>query len=240
MRARDQVMTRLARRLAQRTYLSHQLLSLARFEFHLLRVRWSCRLNPRLIAQRRRLLQLDDVKLHYGCGSRILPGWINIDATYTAGVDLQMDLRTPLPLRDNSTRFIFAEHVLEHMDPRADLPRVLNEFHRVLKPGGVVRIIVPDLAKYCDAYVRSDLEWFRYVIPGTPLRSQAINDVFNLHFHRHVHDFESLAGRLRDAGFGLIAQTDYAVSRFPELCLDLQAPSRIRESLCVEATKDGA
>jgi predicted SAM-dependent methyltransferase len=233
-------MRRLGRRLAQLTYVSHQLLSLARFECHLLRVRWNCRLNPRSIAKQRLLLRLDEVKLHYGCGSRIFPGWINVDAAHTAGIDLQMDLRTPLPLRSNSTRFIFAEHVLEHMDPRTDLPRVLKEFHRVLKPGGVVRVIVPDLAKYCDAYVRSDLEWFRHVIPGTPIRSQAMNDVFYLHFHRHVHDFESLAGSLRDAGFRRIEQTDYAVSRVPELCLDLQAPSRIRESLCVEATKDHA
>ena len=233
-------MTRLATRFARSTYVSRQWLSLSRFELRLLGVRWSSRFNLKSIAKRRRLLRLDEVKLHYGCGARIFPGWINVDAAHTAGVDLQMDLRTPLPLRSNSTRFIFAEHVLEHMDRRIDLPRVLNEFHRVLKPGGVVRMIVPDLAKYCHAYVRGDLEWFRHVIPGTPLGSQAMNDVFYLHFHRYVHDFESLAGSLRDAGFTQIERTGYGTSRFPELCLDLQAPSRVRESLCVEATKDQA
>jgi predicted SAM-dependent methyltransferase len=64
-----------------------------------------------------------------------------------------MDLRCELPLADNTTRLIFTEHVLEHLDYDRDLAFVMSEFYRVLKPGGAVRIIVPDLEKYCRAYV---------------------------------------------------------------------------------------
>jgi predicted SAM-dependent methyltransferase len=229
--------TTFAKRMLEKTYISTKLGSEIRFESHLLFVRWNYRLNPRVIRRRRSLLEADNVKLHYGCGPRILPGWINIDAFYSPGIDIQMDLRMPLPLRNNSTRLIFAEHVLEHMDAVGHVPRILGEFHRILKPGGCVRIIVPDLRKYGEAFVRRDFEWLTAARPDCSTHTEAMNSLFYDHFHRFIYDSDALSQRLQQAGFTNIVQTRYGESRCPELALDLPEIPRSRESLCIEASK---
>jgi SAM-dependent methyltransferase len=73
-------------------------------------------------------------KLHIGCGRNKLNGWLNHDT--------DMDIRRPLPLADNCLEHIFAEHVLEHVTPR-EAWGFLKEAHRVLQPGGGLRIVVP-------------------------------------------------------------------------------------------------
>ena len=225
------------RALFDRTYLRRRLFAEFRFETRLLVLRWNYRLNPLAIRRRLTLKTRDDVKLNFGCGSRIFPGWVNIDAFYSPGVDIQMDLRMPLPLGDNSTRYVFAEHILEHMDRVTDVPRVLGEFRRVLKPGGAVRIIVPDLAQYCDAFLRRDFEWLTSARPDCSTHIEAINTVFYDHFHRYNYDADALSACLRDAGFSDVSRTAYGESRFTELRKDLQEEPRSRESLCVEAVK---
>lgn len=64
-----------------------------RSEVHLAGVRLSRRVSLRARASARALLQLNDVKLHFGCGPRILPGWVNIDGWRFHGVDFVTDLR---------------------------------------------------------------------------------------------------------------------------------------------------
>jgi len=106
------------------------------------------------------------LKLHFGCGPRILRGWINIDLTYVpyekymqALTDKyypeeirgdQSDLfaiditRAGLPLPDNSVDVIFHEDFLEHLNQR-DQITFLAETLRVLKPGGIHRVNTPNL-----------------------------------------------------------------------------------------------
>lgn len=229
--------TTFAKQLLATTYVSKKLASEIRFESYLLFVRWNYRLNPFVIRKRMSLLEADEVKLHYGCGPRILPGWVNIDAFYNPGIDIQMDLRMPLPLRSGSTRLIFAEHVLEHMDAVTHVPRILGEFYRILKPGGAVRIIVPDLRKYCEAFVRRDVEWLKAARPDCPTHTAAMNSLFYDHFHRFIYDSDAFSQRLQRAGFVNIAPTRYRESRVPELAVDVPEGPRSRESLCIEASK---
>jgi SAM-dependent methyltransferase len=81
------------------------------------------------------------LRLHLGCGDTRKPGWVNID---THRGDLTLDLRMPLPFRDGSCAAIYSEHFLEHVDyPDATL-RLLGECRRVLQPGGLFDIGVPD------------------------------------------------------------------------------------------------
>lgn len=77
-------------------------------------------------------------KLNLGCGGNSLPGWENHDA--------EMDLRKRLPFPDGSMDFIFAEHVVEHVTIK-EAWCFFSDCHRILKPGGVVRIAVPDIAR---------------------------------------------------------------------------------------------
>jgi predicted SAM-dependent methyltransferase len=74
-------------------------------------------------------------KIQFGCGSNLLDGWDNRDS--------DCDIRKPLPYRDGCADFIFAEHVIEHLTPQQAW-NFLEECHRILVHGGVVRIAVPD------------------------------------------------------------------------------------------------
>jgi predicted SAM-dependent methyltransferase len=83
-------------------------------------------------------------KLNVGCGHQKMAGWIGIDCTRTAATDIVRDITRGLPFDDSSIAEIYCDNVLEHIGPNEDFLFVLNEFYRVLKPGGLATIIVPD------------------------------------------------------------------------------------------------
>lgn len=80
-------------------------------------------------------------KLNLGCGKNIKEGYTNVDIHPLSGVDKAFDFNFfPYPFSDNEFEEILADNVLEHLD---DIPQVMKELHRISKPGGAVRIIVP-------------------------------------------------------------------------------------------------
>jgi predicted SAM-dependent methyltransferase len=83
-------------------------------------------------------------KLNVGCGHQKMAGWIGIDRVRTAATDIVRDITRGLPFDDSSIDEIYCDNVLEHIGPNEDFLFVLNEFYRVLKPGAVAAIIVPD------------------------------------------------------------------------------------------------
>src|SRR5450432_2927841 len=86
----------------------------------------------------------ENVLLNVGCGPNIFPYFINLDFDWTKKIDIVWDIRKkPYPLKDDSLEGIFTEHCLEHIS-FADCEKNLREFHRMLKPGGNLRIVVPD------------------------------------------------------------------------------------------------
>lgn len=90
--------------------------------------------------------------LNLGCGSRYHPDWINIDiAPQGLGV-IQNDLSRGIPLSDASCDVVYHAAVLEHLR-RSDAEAFLAECYRVLKPGGIVRVGVPNLEKICQLYL---------------------------------------------------------------------------------------
>src|SRR5437763_6749688 len=97
--------------------------------------------------------KLADIRrLHWGCGKTRPPGWINSDRS--AGVDLCCDIIADgLPLEDQSIDYAVSIHALQEV-PFPDLVKVLTELRRVLKRGGVVRLVLPDAEKAIRAYQR--------------------------------------------------------------------------------------
>lgn len=91
--------------------------------------------------------------LNVGCGRHFSKDWTNTDLTPARGV-LKVDLRKPLPWQEGSFDATYSSHVLEHLTPEDGL-RVLREQFRVLKPGGVCRVAVPDLEGICREYLKS-------------------------------------------------------------------------------------
>src|SRR5258706_15895978 len=84
-------------------------------------------------------------KLHIGCGTLRFDGWVNIDLERRPGiVDIQLDATQPFPFEDNSCQFIYSEHFLEHLTVEQGL-HFLRECHRLLIPGGALRIAMPSL-----------------------------------------------------------------------------------------------
>ena len=83
-------------------------------------------------------------RLHLGCGSVTPAGWVNADIFAGPGIDLVADLRKGIPVADASFDYIVSIHVLCELGVWDQVP-VLQEIRRVLKPGGVVRLSLPDL-----------------------------------------------------------------------------------------------
>lgn len=88
--------------------------------------------------------------LHLGSGSKVLPGATTIDLLDLPGVDVVHNLdECPWPFPDNSFDLIFGHNVFEHL---TDMVAVMDEVHRILKPGGRVVITVPYF-RCTDAFV---------------------------------------------------------------------------------------
>lgn len=90
--------------------------------------------------------------LNLGCGNRYHPDWINIDIAPQGPGVIQHDLSRGIPLPDASCDVVYHAAVLEHLR-RSDAVAYLAECYRVLKPGGIVRVGVPDLEKICQLYL---------------------------------------------------------------------------------------
>jgi predicted SAM-dependent methyltransferase len=88
--------------------------------------------------------------LNLGCGSTTHPRWVNIDQIPGPHVRLH-DLRHGIPYSDSVADVCYSSHVIEHMSPDGARAFV-GEQHRVLKPGGIIRAVVPDLEVICRNY----------------------------------------------------------------------------------------
>ena len=86
------------------------------------------------------------MKLHLGCGTNKLAGWINIDSVKGCGPDLVHDITQPLPYDDLTIDEILAEDLLEHFDKYMRYV-VFGEWARVLKLGGRITVQVPNFKK---------------------------------------------------------------------------------------------
>ena len=115
------------------------------------------------------------VKLHLGCGNKRIEGYTNIDMVETSAVDLVADIRHLHDYDEESVDIIYACHVLEHIS-RNEYKKVLRRWLQVLKPGGILRISIPDLEKWFLYCLRTDN--FRLIL-GALYGEQ--DNIYNLH-----------------------------------------------------------
>ena len=188
---------------------------------------------------RRTLLALpaNDLCINIGCGSRPLPGWVNLDAARSDQIDIVWDLRRGFPFPNESCAAIFGEHVIEHL-PKAGAEFLLRECLRVLQPGGVVRLSTPDAGKFLRAYV-NDREFLADArFPDSADTSMDRVNMMMREYGQHlwVYDAESLLLLLRKTGFSSAAEQQYGVSTHPRM-QQIDSAERAFESLYVEAIK---
>lgn len=191
------------------------------------------------------LSRTDEPRLQIGSGQKPLEGWL--DSDLIAG-DIYLDLERRLPLPDSSFQYVFSEHVIEHLTQKAGAA-LLGEIHRILRPGGVVRLTTPDLKKILALYedrnpVIALAEYSRFLdgeTGGKPhqLRSQVLNDMMRHWGHRYVYDEEDLATKLTEAGFEQVERVEPGESRHPQLRGAEQRPKwqNQAEAMSLEAIK---
>ena len=91
--------------------------------------------------------------LNVGCGQRFHADWVNVDLMPVDKAVQSCDISKGLPFDDGQFDAVYHSHVLEHLEPDAGRD-LLTECLRVLKPGGVVRIVVPDLEQIASLYLQ--------------------------------------------------------------------------------------
>jgi predicted SAM-dependent methyltransferase len=218
------------------------------------------------------------LRLNVGCGSTVPDAWTNIDNSPTmwlaqrrllwrlarllrlvpadmadaprwaAGVVIADAVRG-LPFPTGSVDAIYASHFLEHL-PREDAIRFLREARRLLKPGGLIRLIVPDLAYIVGLYQQARSEgderaaddlfdnlWVvdkglaRYPSWFRPLKAFLRTDV-----HRWLYDEASLTALLAEMRFTDIRPCRYLESDIPGI-QEVENPERLKGAVCLEARK---
>jgi len=188
-----------------------------------------------------RNLKKDKQYLNVGCGPNLDDRFINMDYQWRPGMDLCWDITKGIPLQSSSIKGIYTEHCLEHITFE-QTQVVLAEFYRMLKSGGIVRIIVPDAELYIDLYTRSkrgESVSFPYVTDKekndgfSPIMS--VNRVFRGHEHLYAYDFDCLSLMLRQTGFERISKENYRNGSDDILLIDSE--TRKIESVYVEAVK---
>jgi len=131
---------------------------------------------------------------------------LNIDGNLLRKTDMWLDLRNGLPFPDNSISSVYTSHVLEHFYPE-ELPSILRECHRVLRPDGGLRIVVPDMGAAVRAYLAGQTTFFSdFPRAHKSLGGKLSNLLFCEGGHRQGLDASYLEELLQEAGFQTIRQ----------------------------------
>jgi predicted SAM-dependent methyltransferase len=102
------------------------------------------------------------IKLHLGCGDYWFEGYINIDISVYGGTDILLDITQPLPFQDKTVELIEAYEVIEHIE-ETTLDNMIKDWKRLLIPGGVIKISVPDMDKLVEQYPTDKEKVIRYI-----------------------------------------------------------------------------
>lgn len=179
------------------------------------------------------------MKLHLGCGPRYIPGFKHVDIIKHPHVDVVAAIDDLFMIKDDEVDLIYACHVFEHFNKRTR-ESVLREWHRVLKPGGTLRLAVPDFEVCARLYLEGSARLEQ--IHGPVLGGQT----YLYNFHYCLYDFPAMEVLLEELGFGNVRRWDWRLTEHAEVDDFSQAylPHMDKEngtliSLNVEADKKG-
>lgn len=142
-------------------------------------------------------------KLHIGCGKRDFGNeWIHIDGGKYPHVT--HNNVTKLPFKDKTVSVIYSSHLIAYFD-RFQILEVLQEWHRVLEPGGVLRLATPDFFRMIRMYNDSKIKLDD--IHGPLYGRMEMNG--RVIYHKTTYDYPSLTKFLMLAGFKNVKRYDH-------------------------------
>lgn len=147
---------------------------------------------------------MDRIQVHLGCGKRFLHGFIHVDLADFSHIDYNHDIQSLPMFANDQVDLIYASHSFEYFD-RFQVQQVLSEWHRILKPGGILRLAVPDFEALIQVYKETgDLDSILGPLYGRWQVSENLSV-----YHRTIYDKLSLASLLKQKGFIDIQHWDW-------------------------------
>lgn len=210
-------------------------------------------------------------RVNVGCGPAPTPGWVNIDnspsvalarapervletllklgvltdaqlhvATTARKLGILRGSATDLPLAENSVDVIYSSHMLEHLD-REQARAFLAEALRVLRPGGWIRTVVPDLERYVREYEAGGgadelIDRLRLASLSKGGRDRVATLVVGFRGHRWMYDSRSLNDLHASSGFTDVSVLDPGETHIPDTG-ELDLREREDDSIYCEARK---
>ena len=195
------------------------------------------------------------LKLNIGCGTSGIAGWVNIDNSPSILLSRlplgkrifgtpdwphdvrRADIRKLIPFPDSSVSCIHSSHTFEHFSYEESLA-VARECFRVLKPVGILRIVVPDLRIMVGDYLAdTDNPMASHRFVSRLLLRASVRDMLHAGaHHKQMFDAHSLTHMLLEAGFQAPELSSFGCSRINEVA-EVELESRRSESLYIEATR---
>ena len=148
------------------------------------------------------------------------------------GIDFMVhDMMTRFPYADGSCDFIYLGQAIEHINPVHEVPRLLAEFWRLLKPGGILKMTTPDLERLLRAYWEGDMGTFADDQPSFYREATAEDQLAYIMYgasgagstsksyegHHHLYTPGTLTSRLNAIGFTNISELGHAHSLLGEV-----------------------
>lgn len=186
-------------------------------------------LRPFII--RKYLISNDIKKLQIGSGSSSQQNWLCTDLAPEFGKNIYLDVTKRFPFNDNTFDYVFAEHLIEHVIYVQGV-FMLNECHRILKPGGIFRCATPDLKALFRLLNENQgdtekkyVQWIsERFFPEVKLSHEifVINHAFKAWGHQFLYDSLLLEATMKETGFINITRQKYGESRDRNLtCLEM-------------------
>lgn len=203
-------------------------------------------------------------KLNLGCGDLVPANWTNVDyaigarlakvpffcalnkrlrlldVDWSNGIYLH-DLRKPFPWETDTIDVVYSSHTLEHLS-REEGSRFLRQCHRVLRVGGIIRVVVPDLAKlvqqYTDQTIRADEFIDHLGVSARQYRGRLkrrFSVYMELYLHKCMYDTPTLLEILCDLGFEAGARAPFE-SDIEDIG-HVEIADRTKEAVIVEGRK---
>jgi len=200
---------------------------------------------------------VNKVNVNLGCGDTAPGGWVNCDSSWHAQLSkltfvhqaikkmgLVTEARWPgnvrylslgkrFPWKEGSVDVVYASHVFEHLDQRV-ADNFIRECMRVLKRGGVLRIVVPDLLYHAKKYVNSTIdgvsgaeEFLAITNLRLPVARGLLHNAYNLmlghpSLHKQMYDWTTLRQTIESYGFMNVRQLSHGISESIENILDVE------------------